>query len=170
MMNSLIAIFQLVAAVTAFDNIMTADEKRKTGINKLNEQEKTALQEWIDTKYRAQPKETTNQTLITLQENLMNGQYIKLSDQTLWHIRPEDYSIVQGWVTSVELVISPGTDPFFPIKLTNKVTGSSVFARKIDQLPKETSPAIAPKAEEKILSPKSSSPQKTQTSPTPQQK
>jgi len=153
----LISIFQLLGALTPFDNAMTGEEKRKTGVYKLTVQEKTALQEWIETQYKS--TDSANQILPTVQEVLFNGQYVRLSNQTLFQIRPEDHAIAQGWLTSAEIILSPSTNPFFPVKLTNKVSGSTIFGRKTDQLPQE-SPTLAPKTEEKILSPSSTPPKK----------
>ena len=40
----------IVAAAATFTN-MTPDEQKKTGVVKLGDQEKAALQEWIDAHY-----------------------------------------------------------------------------------------------------------------------
>src|SRR3990167_7492069 len=141
---------------------MTADEKQKTGVYRLSDKEKTALGQWIEANCPKQSAEGSTQRLPTLLENLMNGHYLRLSDNTLWHIRPEDLAISQGWILAVEITVSPSRNPFFPNTLTNKVTGSSVLARKVDKLPIPGSPALAPKAEEKILTPQ---PQQTQKQP-----
>jgi len=65
-----------------------------------------------------------------LQENLKNGRYIRLSDGTLWNIRPQDTSITQSWITPAEIIVSQSGDPNYPYKLTNSLTGSSVRAQK----------------------------------------
>ena len=70
-----------------------------------------------------------------LQENLKNGSYIRLSDGSLWNIRPEDTPITQGWITPVEINATPSGDKDYPYTLTNSLTGSSVKARKVQSVP-----------------------------------
>lgn len=131
----------LLVAVT-FDADMSQSDQKKTGLYKLSEKEKTALQQWIDANYQpkqsntsANPSQRSTVNPPLLQENLQNSNYIRLTDNTLWHVRPEDLSIAQGWITPVPIIVTPSTHPFFSYTLTNQVTGSSVLARKVDQLP-----------------------------------
>jgi len=144
------ALILLAAATTAFDADMTADEKKTTGIYKLNEKEKSALQQWIDTNYQkkvaVKPTKpaATKSGLPTLSENLMNSKYLRLSDGTLWQVRPEDVPIAQGWITPAEIEVGQSTNPFFPSKLTNKISGSSVFVRKADKLPTQGKEPLSP--------------------------
>jgi hypothetical protein len=70
-----------------------------------------------------------------LQENLKNGSYIRLSDGSLWNIRPEDAPITQGWITPVEINATPSGDKDYPYTLTNSLTGSSVKAKKVTSVP-----------------------------------
>jgi hypothetical protein len=140
MMLSLLVALRLFA-VEMLDTDMSSEDKKKTGVYKLNTQEKAALQQWIDLHYqkRTTPEEK-NANKVTgkhpsLDQNLLNGKYVHLNDGSLWNIRPEDVPIVQGWITEVEIVVSQSTNPFFPYKLTNSVTGSTVLARKVDKLP-----------------------------------
>lgn len=150
----LFATFSLFAA-EAFDTEMSAEEKKKTGIDKLKPQEKAALQQWIDTHYQAKEQNAPNPPQVVkeitpiLSENLLNGQYLRLSDGTLWNIRPADVPIAQLWITPVEIAVSKSASPFYPYKLTNKVSGSSILARKAENLPQPGSPPLAPKAEGK---------------------
>src|SRR3990167_925189 len=105
MFLALIAVWHLFAAVESLDSQMTQEEKKETGIYKLNTSQKAALQQWIDTycekKALAQagaPQQSPNKSPI-LSENLMNSRFLKLSDNTLWSVRPEDVPIAQGWIT-----------------------------------------------------------------------
>jgi len=127
-----ILIASTLLAAQAIDYDMTADEKKQTGIYKLNDKEKGALQNWIDNHYtkRSEPVKQTAQEKGVLQENLKNGRYIRLSDGTLWNIRPQDTSITQSWITPAEIIVSQSGDPNYPYKLTNSLTGSSVRAQK----------------------------------------
>ena len=132
-----------VLAAEALDTDMSPQEKKQTGVYKLDDSQKAALQQWIDAHYEKRSEDETNAATLTgknptLSENLMNSRFIKLSDNTLWSIRPEDVPITQAWITPVEIIVTQSGDPFFPNRLTNKLTGSSVFARKIDKIPPAT--------------------------------
>ncbi len=121
-----------LVAAAAIDFDMNADEKKQTGLYKLNDKEKTALQSWIDNHYtkRSQPVQQAIQEKGTLQENLKSGSVIRLSDGSLWNIHPKDTPITQSWITPAEIVVSQSGDPTYPYKLTNSLTGSSVRAQK----------------------------------------
>ena len=147
----MIALFLLAVQMLGFD--MTPQDLQNTGMNKLNDQEKMALQQWIDAHY--DKKAMTSSSLppnpakagkVSLSENLMSGRYVRLSDGTLWNIRPQDVPIVQGWITPADIVVSPSDNSFYSYKLTNQVSGSSVLARKADKLPQAGSPEMSPPA------------------------
>jgi hypothetical protein len=130
-----------IFAAEALDIQMTPEEKKQTGIYKLDDTQKAALQQWIDTNY-TKKQEVVEAAPITgknpiLSENLMSGKYIRLSDSTLWQIKPEDVPIAQAWITPVEILKTQSSDPFYTIKLTNKLTGTSILARQVDSLPQK---------------------------------
>lgn len=135
----LIALPILLMALEPMDLEMTPQDKKKTGVFKLSKKEKASLQGWIDNNYekRSQPLTTPppKTPKPNLSENLYNGSYIRLSDNTLWNIRPQDTPITQGWITPVEIVVTPSQDQKYPYRLTNSLTGSSVLAKKATQLP-----------------------------------
>ena len=118
----------------AFEADMTPQEKKQTGVQKLSEKEKAALQNWIDNNYqkRVEPIGGTQEEG-TLQENLKNGNYIRLSNGSLWNIHPKDTPITQGWITPVEITVTSSGNADYPFKLTNTLTGSSVRARKVSK-------------------------------------
>ncbi len=160
MFTAMFAIFSLVAAET-LDTEMAPVDKKNTGIYKLTDKEKAALQQWINARYdkkqegEAKPARPTLGERPTLSENLMGSQYLRLSDQTLWNVRPEDVPIAQGWITPAEILISRSPSPFFPYKLTNQITGSSIYARKVNHLPETSSSYEQPNTPEgTAISPK----------------
>lgn len=129
----LLAIPQLLLAAEALDFDMNSQERKKTGVSKLSDKEKAALQQWIDNNYikRAHPLQTAEMKGRTqISENLLNGRQIRLTDGSLWNIRPKDVPITQSWITPVDILVTQSGDPDFPFKLTNSLTGSSVFAQK----------------------------------------
>jgi hypothetical protein len=141
----MIAILAILFFAAAIDSEMSDRERKATGLGKLTESEKTALQQWIDANYQkkgvSQPSsQNVKGAIPTLSENLMNSQYLRLSDGTLWNVRPEDVPIAQSWITPVEIVVTQSSSAFFPYKLTNKVSGSSILARKVEELPQAAPP------------------------------
>lgn len=119
------------AILTVFDSGMSAEEMKQTGVGKLNSQEKEALQTWIDKNYSK--KTPAKQPKTILQENLKNGSFIRLSDDSLWEIDPVDTPITQGWITPVEVKVAPSNNQAYPYILTNTLTGSTVKARKSEK-------------------------------------
>lgn len=146
---ALLAAWHILAAET-LDIDMTPQEKKQTGIYKLDDKQKAALQQWIDAHYEKRENVLGSGAITgkhpTLSENLMQGRFVRLSDNTLWKIKPEDVPIVQGWITPAEILVSQSSDPFFTSQLTNKLTGSSVYARKVDSLPPEEQMLTPPAA------------------------
>jgi hypothetical protein len=135
------------------DHDMNTQDQKITGVHKLSDKEKAALQKWIDLHYQKKPEvasaEPPPSTPLkgahpTLSENLMNSHYLRLSDGTLWNVRPEDVPIAQAWITPVEIMVSQSSNPFYPYRLTNKVSGTSILVRKVDKLPSSGSPQLAP--------------------------
>lgn len=140
MFLAILAASSFVAAST-FDTEMTAQEKKQTGLTRLSDKEKTALQNWIENHYqkRIEPIGGTQEEG-TLEENLKSGSFIRLSNGTLWNIHPKDTPITQGWITPVEITVTQTGNADYPYKLTNTLTGSSVRARKAQQEPAATAP------------------------------
>lgn len=124
----------LLATAIAFDTQMTEEEREKTGIARLSLPERMALQEWLE--------EHTTKKIVAqgkkggpiLQEVLKNGRYVRLSDNSLWEIDPADTPITQSWITAVEVKVAPGTNSDYPYNLTNTLTGSTVKARKTQNI------------------------------------
>lgn len=136
MLAVLASLSLLAAQLLDFD--MTREEQKATGVYKLTDNQKQALQRWIDRHYtrREEPLvENANHAPAVLSENLQNGRYIRLSDRTTWEINPNDTALTQGWITPAEIIISQSGDSNYPYKLTNSLTGSSVKARKVSRVP-----------------------------------
>jgi hypothetical protein len=120
-----------LGTVQPFHFDMTPQEKKQTGVYKLSDKEQAALQIWIENNYakRDKPLHSSGEGGL-LQENLKNGQYIRLSNGSLWAIHPKDVPITQGWITPVQIVVTSTGDAEYSYKLTNSLTGSAVRAKK----------------------------------------
>lgn len=137
-MFMLIASFSLLAA-QMLDTDMSRQDQKETGLYKLTDKQKLALQNWIDNHYtrRDSPLAATtiskNQAI--LEDNLYNGRYLRLSDSTSWEIKSEDTPITQGWITPVDIYVSQSGNADYPYILTNSLTNSKVRAKKISAVP-----------------------------------
>ncbi len=137
MIISLFLAFSSLTSTQPIDQEMSPKEKKQTGLHKLTEKEKSELQAWIDNHYakRETPLETPAEEKGMLSENLHNGSYIRLATGSLWKIHPKDIPITQGWITPVDIRIAQSGDPEHLFKLTNTLTGSSVKAQKVGEVP-----------------------------------
>lgn len=79
----------------------------------------------------------------TVQETLNNGRFIKLSDDSLWEINPEDTAITESWISPAEIIVSIRNDMTYPYQLTNSITKSKVRARKATSIPKPAQPPVS---------------------------
>jgi hypothetical protein len=116
--------------LATFISSMPPDEIKKTGIEKLSLEEKKALDKWIKENYLKKSISKNKKQGPVLQENLNNGRLIRLTDNSLWEIRPADTPITQGWITPVEIQVTSTDDPIYLYHLTNTLTGSIVKAKK----------------------------------------
>jgi hypothetical protein len=136
MLSYLLIISSLLAAeILDFD--MTPDEKKRTGVGKLSDKQKSALQQWIDNHYVRRDQPIANaapKQRPTNSETIQNGKFVRLSDGTLWSIAPQDTAFTQSWITPVEIIVSQTGDSEYPYKLTNTLTGTSVRAQKVDKV------------------------------------
>ena len=132
-------IVPLLLVAAALQSEMNPQERKKTGVYKLNSKEQGALQSWIETNYTAKTgtskKEAPPKSL--LEENLYSGSYIRLKDGSTWEIHPDDTPITQSWITPVDISFTPSTGPAYPYALTNTLTQSSVRAKRVDKIPSQ---------------------------------
>lgn len=69
----------------------------------------------------------------TVSEVIDNGQYLILSDNSLWEISPIDKNIVLGWIGPAEIMIIDSNNPDYPKRLVNKTTLDSIEARQVSK-------------------------------------
>lgn len=122
--------FMILAAAVTFGSNMSQEEKKQTGIAKLTIQERATLQEWIEEHYAKKVVAQNKGSSPVIEAVLKRGRFIRLSDETLWEIDPQDTLITQSWITPSEINVAENTDDDYPYSLTNSLTGSKVRARK----------------------------------------
>lgn len=116
-------------AMIRLNDIMTADDQKKTGIYNLSPTQKDQLELWINDKFTLKTVQTTPAP--TLEQNLRNGSELKLSDGSSFIIAPSDQAKASSWITPIAIKISLSGDPLFPVLLTNMLTGASVKAKQV---------------------------------------
>lgn len=127
--------YKSYAPTNTLDTHMSPEEEKATGIYKLTPAEKKALQNWINKNHVKRPGAHPKSALPKISQVLERGAYVRLSDNSLWEIAPEDRPISQSWITPVEIIPEEtGEDPY-PYTLTNSLTGSRVKAKKIEAIP-----------------------------------
>lgn len=122
-------------ALIILDDVMSKEEEKRTGVNKMNHNQRMALEEWLNKNFilkaQAERSETATNDAIFLSENLDGGQRLKLSDGSIYQIAPDDLARSSLWITPIEIKISQGTDPNFPYLLINVDSGSALKAKQV---------------------------------------
>ncbi len=119
---------------SSFDNFMSPSDQKRTGVEKLSQEEKMELQKWINS-YCAENVGNIGGGYPSISEIFGNGTYIRLSDDSLWKIDPHDTPITQSWITPVEIIVENKGTGEYPYQLTNTLTGSAVRAQSVKELP-----------------------------------
>lgn len=127
----------LLLVATALQTEMTPQEKKKTGLYKLSQRERSSLQKWIEANYSSKSTITADKPAqkSLLEENFHDGKFIRLKDGSTWEIRPQDTAVTASWITPVDVSFALNDDALYPYTLTNTLTQSTVHAKKVDSVP-----------------------------------
>ena len=68
---------------------------------------------------------------LTLDENLHNGKVLKLSNGTLWEVAPQDVQITEIWIFPFPLKLEKSKDKAYPYYLVNKRSKTKVLVRPL---------------------------------------
>lgn len=132
---------------TPLEDLMSADVFRATGIAKLTEAERTALERWLGQyldgvrqltqtagegygERAPQERFTVNHRVV---HRLSGGQVLILEDWTIWAINPLDRHRTTGWSPVDEITVGDATAPLgtYRFWLANKAQGNQVLARYV---------------------------------------
>ena len=113
------------------DHVMSKEDQKKTGVDKLTKNQKIALENWLNQNFipRVVPKESESELFLSI--NIDNGHKIQLSDNTLWEVSPDDVNTSSLWLTPFAVKIIPSGDPEYPCLIVNKESNVSVKARRV---------------------------------------
>ena len=108
---------------------MPPDVQQRTGITSLTRRQQGELANWLSNNMQA--SETPAKKELTLAENYHGGRVLQLNDGSIWEVAPEDVNYTGLWITPFPIHVSESTNPRYPYKLTNLVSGTSVHVRRI---------------------------------------
>lgn len=153
----LYAAAQTVNTTPSLNQIMTPDEQTRTGVDKLTPDERTELETWIQTytqsKVASLQQKTTRAKKVSMKPsfgvltiNVRGGQFLILTDSSVWEVSPDDIFTSSAWLASIAVEITyDNSDPeaYFPFIIKNQYSGLSVHARQasMDDIPLPTDPS-----------------------------
>ncbi len=112
------------------NEVMTADEQKKTGISGLTDAQKKELESWINNKFVLKTTTPAAQP-IYLQQNMQGAAQLMFSDGSIYEIAPTDRSKAAFWLTPIAVTIEPSGDPNYPAKITNSLTNVSINGKMV---------------------------------------
>jgi hypothetical protein len=135
---SAITIFAVVAFYSGkllgtmrLNEVMSADEQKKTGVANLTDAQKKELESWINDKFMLKTTTPVAAQPIYLQQNIQSGAQLMFSDGSVYEIAPTDRSKATFWLTPIAVTIEPSGDPNYPSKITNLLTNVSVNGKMV---------------------------------------
>lgn len=131
MFISSIAAVSILFAYVNLNEQMSPSERDQTGISTLTDEQRAALENWIQKHCNLQcnQKKTTPKNL-SISVNLMGGRQLQLSDGSVYEINPKDHAISSSWLFPVKVDLEESGNVEYPIRIVDINTGTSVEARK----------------------------------------
>lgn len=133
---SLFLVSSPLTALIFLDEVMSKEEQRKIGLDELSHRQRRALEEWLNDNVllkTAREKQIHSQNDVYVTEIINQGQQIRLSDNSLYEIAPEDWAKATSWIIAATVKVTPTEDSYYPWKITNPISGLSVNARLIEK-------------------------------------
>ncbi len=66
---------------------------------------------------------------VYVSEVINGGEQLRLSDNSLYEVAPEDWVKAQAWIVPTEIQVTMNNNEFYPFTLINPLSGYSVAAR-----------------------------------------
>lgn len=155
------------------DDHMPLDVQKETGVQNLTPQQKRALGTWLEQEFKRRgcvdPRK--GHVELFLSENINNGKFLRLSDDSLWEVDPIDISRADVWLFPFPVKIDHNGRADFPYTITNMNTGSKVDVRPVHNTYTDGATTLDMGPQHEIPSdqsqPKESSPPPVQQPPPP---
>ena len=130
-------------ALILVDKMMTPEDQKHTGVSKLTEAEQRHLEQWLNEHFvlKSEREKQAFSDGAYVSEIINGGQQVRLSDNSLYELAPEDWSKAQAWIAPTNVQVSFSDNEFYPFNITNPLSGYSVKARLVDKIkPKAMAP------------------------------
>jgi hypothetical protein len=138
-----IALVSMAHTDIILDEVMSREEQKTIGVDKLSRRQKLSLETWLNKTFVLKTEaEKSESSPLSLAINIHGGKRLQLSDNSIWEIDPDDVKISSGWITPISIKISSGKNPKYPYLIINATSGVSVKARMAQ--PATTPPAPSP--------------------------
>ncbi len=125
----------LIADQIVLDQVMSRDEQKRIGIDRLTMKQKIELENWLNKTFILKVQDKAHPAILSMSININNGEKIQLSDNSVWEIAPSDVPTAAIWITPFPVKITPSDDPDYPCLLVNTNSGVSVKAKEITPSP-----------------------------------
>ena len=77
-------------------------------------------------KKEAKPKKK----LVTISMVIESGNFIELSDNSLWQVADDDTNTAEDWILPSDILLKEAKDKKYPYTLTNTATGQTIKVKK----------------------------------------
>lgn len=123
-------------------NLMSPAEQKNTGVQKLSAKELQALQQWITNwtiqmvGKAASPNSTASTPPsggLTVASNVMEGQFLKLSDGKVYNIVSYDRLYSFYWQVGDSIVVQASNDSIYPYTLSNSKATVTVNGKLVSE-------------------------------------
>ncbi|MBI5273840.1 MAG: hypothetical protein HY860_02160 [Chlamydiales bacterium] len=119
------------------NNIMSPTDQKKTGINKLEKDERAQLEIWLQN-YALSKTNPANAEAIAsfkpfiakLSINARGGEFLILENDTVWAVDPNFVVISSGWLSPIPIAVTLNLGSEYPFRLTNQLSTQEVYAKK----------------------------------------
>ena len=142
LLASMSNVFAKNKLILRLNQIMTPEEQKRTGVAKLTESERKALEQWLTNwTLKVLYKAAVNSGQVYarvgsghwISEKVDRGRFILLEDGSLWEISPIDRINTMLWLVAEKIIVIENADPFYPYKLINSDSGDTAEAKLISQ-------------------------------------
>src|SRR3989338_2857606 len=146
LIGSLLGISSPLSALILIEDVMSPKDQEETGVSKLTRMEKLYLEKWLNKKFilKSEKEQINDTTSLYVSEIINQGQQLRLSNNSLYEIVPDDWELAQAWIAPTVVRVTFSNDPYYPWTITNPLSGYSVRGRLIGTERPQFLPPVQP--------------------------
>src|SRR3989337_1421877 len=155
LIGSLLGISSPLSALILIEDVMSPKDQEETGVSKLTRMEKLYLKKWLNKKFilKSEKEQINDTTSLYVSEIINQGQQLRLSNNSLYEIAPDDWELAQAWIAPTVVRVTFSNDPYYPWTITNPLSGYSVRGRLIGTERPQFLPPVQPQPQDQNASP-----------------